>query len=469
MSDVIDSRPAQRFNAVEKISAKYCEKTLTIHATWHDCLALTAILVNFADMNLRIFPPDELLQADVRLPLSKSVSARALILDALAGGDASGFEVAACDDTDAMRAALADPSLEYVNIGAAGTAMRFLTAYFAAQPGRTVRLDGSERMRRRPVAPLVEALRSCGASVDYVGEEGFPPLLIRGRRLDGGSVSIDSTISSQFISALLMIAPTMSRGLRLTLVGEPASEPYMAMTLDMMRRWGAVIDRQAEVIEVAPATYRTPGGFEVEADWSAASYWYEIEALTSGWLTLRGLTDAAHSLQGDSRCASLFVGLGVETEPEGESGGTDLVASPDVTPRFVADMSDTPDIVQTVAVSCAMLGVPFRLTGVASLRIKETDRIEALRRELLKVGVIMETEGDDCIFWESARRPVTEVPVFDTYDDHRMAMAFAPVAIYIPGTVVRDAGVVAKSYPGFWDDLREAGFTVEELPEEPAE
>lgn len=258
----------------------------------------------------------------------------------------------------------------------------------------------------------------------------------------------------------------MQRGLRLTLVGEPASEPYMAMTLDMMRRWGASVDRQGAVIEVAPGAYRTPDGFEVEADWSAASYWYEIEALTSGWLTLRGLDRPADSLQGDSRCAGLFTGLGVETEPEGENGGIDLVASPDVAPRFVADMADTPDIVQTVAVSCAMLGVPFRLTGVASLRIKETDRIEALRRELLKVGVIMQTEGDDCIFWESARRPVTEIPVFDTYDDHRMAMAFAPVAIYIPGAVVRDAGVVAKSYPGFWDDLRAAGFTVEEFSEE---
>ena len=428
--------------------------------------AAKAILVNFADMNLRIFPPDELLQADVRLPLSKSISARALILDALAGNDKPGFEVAHCDDTAAMCGALADPSLEYVNIGAAGTAMRFLTACFAAQPGRTVRLDGSERMRRRPVAPLVEALRCCGASVDYVGEEGFPPLLIRGSRLAGGEVSIDATISSQFISALLMIAPMMERGLRLTLVGEPASEPYMAMTRDMMRRWGASVDRQGAVIEVAPGAYRTPDGFEVEADWSAASYWYEIEALTSGWLTLRGLDRPADSLQGDSRCAGLFTGLGVETEPEGENGGIDLVASPDVAPRFVADMADTPDIVQTVAVSCAMLGVPFRLTGVASLRIKETDRIEALRRELLKVGVIMQTEGDDCIFWESARRPVTEIPVFDTYDDHRMAMAFAPVAIYIPGAVVRDAGVVAKSYPGFWDDLRAAGFTVEEFSEE---
>lgn len=428
-------------------------------------MSVTSILVNFVVMDLRIFPPDELLQTEVGLPLSKSISARALILDAMAGGDAA-FEVADCDDTAAMRGALADTAPEYVNIGAAGTAMRFLTAYFATCRGRVVKLDGSERMRHRPIGALVDALRHCGASIDYLGEEGYPPLLIRGSQLTGGEVEIDATVSSQFISALLMAAPAMTRGLRLTLVGAPASEPYLKMTLGMMRLWGAGAEREGSVITVASGGYHSPSGFEVEADWSAASYWYEIEALTSGWVTLRGLDASGASLQGDSRCMEIFTGLGVETQPEGEEGGTDLVASPDVTPRFIADMSATPDLVQTVAVSCAMLGVPFRLTGVASLRIKETDRIEALRRELLKVGVVMETEGDDCIFWESARRPVTELPVFDTYDDHRMALAFAPVAIYLPGVVIRHAEVVSKSYPGYWDDLRAAGFTIEELTEE---
>lgn len=354
-----------------------------------EIFAVTSILVNFADMDLRIFPPDELLQTDVGLPLSKSISARALILDAMAGGTVP-FVVADCDDTVAMRCALADNEADEVNIGAAGTAMRFLTAYFATRAGRTVRLDGSERMRHRPIGALVDALRSCGASIDYLGEEGYPPLLIHGARLAGGEVEIDATVSSQFISALLMAAPAMTDGLRLTLVGEPASEPYLRMTLGMMRRWGAEAERQANIITVAPGSYHTPDNFEVEADWSAASYWYEIEALTSGWVTLRGLDASGASLQGDSRCMELFTGLGVETQPEGEEGGTDLVASPDVTPRFIADMSATPDLVQTVAVSCAMLGVPFRLTGVASLRIKETDRIDALRRELLKVGVVME-------------------------------------------------------------------------------
>ena len=186
-------------------------------------------------MNYRIIPPEEINDAVIRLPLSKSISNRVLLINALTGNRGSIAEVAQCDDTSAMMRAL-DSAENNIDIGAAGTAMRFLTACFAAQPGRTVRLDGSERMRRRPVAPLVEALRCCGASVDYVGEEGFPPLLIHGSRLAGGEVSIDATISSQFISALLMIAPMMERGLRLTLVGEPASEPYMAMTLDMMRR-----------------------------------------------------------------------------------------------------------------------------------------------------------------------------------------------------------------------------------------
>lgn len=414
-------------------------------------------------MNYRIFPPEELMDANIALPLSKSISNRALIINALAGAEAPLEGVADCDDTRAMLAALADPQASVVNIGAAGTAMRFLTAYFAAQPGRAVTIDGSERMRKRPIGPLVEALRAIGADIRYAGTEGFPPLEIHGRQLAGGAVSIDSGVSSQYISALLMIAPVTERGLTLTLEGEPVSTPYIRMTLGIMSAFGITGEKDGNIISIPRGSYVRPDSFTVEADWSAASYWYEIQALTCGWTALDGLTE--HSLQGDSACIDLFKELGVESGFETSPCRASLEATPDLTPRFTADLSDTPDIAQTVAVTCSMLGVPFRITGLRSLRIKETDRIAALAAELLKVGVVLTIEGDDAIEWDGARRPIAEMPEFDTYDDHRMALAFAPVAVFIPGIVIKNAEVVSKSYPNYWNDLTSAGFRVEEIKE----
>lgn len=413
-------------------------------------------------MDYRIFPPDDLLEARIELPSSKSISNRALLLNALTHDALPLKRMAECDDTRAMQAGLQTERGE-VNVGAAGTAMRFLTAYFSCREGAEVTVDGTERMRARPIGELVDALRRCGADIEYCGEDGFPPVKINGRRLEGGELTIRADISSQFVSALMMIAPMMEKGLKIKLEGEIQSLPYITMTLEMMRQWGADIEMDRDEIHISPGHYMAVD-FEVEGDWSAASYWYEIEALTSGWVTLDGLQ--RFSLQGDSRVSRLFENLGVNTEFDGEAGGVDLVASPDVVPRFLADMSDTPDLVQTVTVSCAMLGIPFRLTGVKSLRIKETDRLEAMKAELYRVGIVVEIEGDDTIWWEGARCPVIEHPVFDTYDDHRMAMSLAPVALFVPGIVVRNAEVTTKSYPGFWDDLRKAGFTVEELKEE---
>ncbi|MCH5318788.1 MAG: 3-phosphoshikimate 1-carboxyvinyltransferase [Paramuribaculum sp.] len=410
-------------------------------------------------MDYRIFPPEDLLQARVKLPLSKSVSNRALMLNALTTDPLPLKEVADCDDTKAMMAGLGKTDGS-VNVGAAGTAMRFLTAYYAAQPGCEVVLDGSERMRQRPIGELVDALKACGASIEYEGQEGFPPLKIKGNRLNGGSITIRSDVSSQFISALLMVGPLMENGLTVTLEGEIKSLPYIRMTIEMMKIWGADAEMEGNEIRIKKGQYQATD-FTVEGDWSAASYWYEIEALTSGWVTLDGLQ--RFSLQGDSRVIRLYENLGVNTEFDGEEGGVDLVASPDGVPRFIADMSDTPDLTQTVVVTCAMLGIPFRLTGVASLRIKETDRIEALKTELYRVGIVLEIESDDIISWEDERCPVREMPVFDTYDDHRMALSFAPVALFIPGIIIRNADVVSKSYPGYWDDLKNAGFKVEEV------
>lgn len=417
-------------------------------------------------MNLRITPPDNILETRVALPLSKSISNRQLIINALTPGASPLADVAHCDDTDAMTAALAATDAADINIGAAGTAMRFLTAYFATREGRTVTLDGSERMRHRPIGPLVDALRAAGAEIAYAGEEGFPPLRITGRALTGGDIAISASVSSQYISALLMVAPAMTEGLRLTLEGEIMSLPYIKMTLSLMEQRGADVDMTGNIITVRPGSYDASAPLTPEADWSAASFWYEITALTGGWVTVDGdnLIPPSRSLQGDSACEALFGRLGVTTSREEEV--TELSGNPDADARLDTDMRATPDLVQPVVVTCAMLGIPFTISGLDSLRIKETDRLDALSRELAKIGVRVET-GHDILHgltmsWDGRRHPILETPVFDTYDDHRMAMALAPVAAYIPGIVIRDAGVVSKSYPGYWDALRDAGFIIEE-------
>lgn len=427
-----------------------------------------ALLQDRKIMDYRIFPPEELPEAIIDLPLSKSISNRALILDALAndagasGAVATLGRVAKCDDTDVMVAALSSAE-DTISIGAAGTAMRFLTAYFAAKPGRTVTLDGSERMRRRPIAPLVDALRGCGARITYVGEEGFPPLKIEGTALHGGEITLDGSVSSQFVSALLMVAPTMAEGLTVRLQGDPVSQPYIAMTLGMMAEWGVEAQREGNVITVPHGSYM-PVAYEVEADWSAASYWYELQSFSFGAIGLRGLRKVG-SLQGDSALQRIYRSFGIVTEESEEFPGVlDLMADPDMSPRFEADFGAVPDLAQTVVVSCCLLGIPFHITGLKTLKIKETDRLEALRRELMKISFVVETD-DESIAWEGARCPVdgSRPVAIDTYDDHRMAMAFAPTAWYVPGIVIRNAEVVSKSYPDYWTHLRAAGFTVEEI------
>lgn len=406
-------------------------------------------------MDYKIFPPEEILETSVTLPLSKSISARALVMAAL--GSSEPQELAVCDDTEAMKLALADKDSGTIDIGAAGTAMRFLTAYFAAVPGRTVTLDGCERMRQRPIGPLVDALRELGADINYAGAEGFPPLTITGRRLAGGEISMDSTVSSQFVSAVMMVAPMMERPLQLRLEGETVSGPYIKMTAAMMRSRGIEVELGRGSVTVSPGRYGRCD-IPVEGDWSAASFWYELAAVTAGWVTLTGLD--SDSIQGDSVLKDIYPRLGVLTEFGDD--GAELSATPDIYSRLDLDLSDTPDLVQPLAVTACAIGMPFTFTGVSALRIKETDRIDALCHELLKIGCVVETEGSNTLTWEGRRIPVGELPVFDTYGDHRMAMAFAPLSVFIPGIVIRDAEVVGKSYPEFWDHLRAAGFTITE-------
>ncbi len=412
-------------------------------------------------MDLKIFPPEELNDAPVALPLSKSESNRQLIIAALTPGPRRPMRVADCDDTDALMGAIGRTSGR-VNIGAAGTAMRFLTAYFACTPGVDIILDGSERMRRRPISPLVDALRSLGADIEYAADEGCAPLHIRGRMLEGGTAELDATVSSQFVSALLMIAPTMRHGLRLHLRGRLVSTPYIRMTLSLMAEAGvkAKFDEDAGTIEIAHSEY-SRGMPPVEADWSAASYWFEIAAISAEPVALAGLRP--RSLQGDAAVGRLFEVTGLRNSFDSE-GLLRLQLTPDAGSQLLVDLSDNPDLAQTLAVSCCLLALPFRFEGLETLRIKETDRIAALQMELSKLGFITDAEDPGTLTWTGARfDPGEEIEPIATYDDHRMAMAFAPAALYFPGLRINNAEVVSKSYPQFWNHLRAAGFTIEEV------
>lgn len=409
-------------------------------------------------MDYQIFPPEEI-QAEIGLPLSKSISNRVLLINALIGNKGNISHVADCEDTVAMNDALASGS-QTINVGAAGTAMRFLTAYFAIQSRRTVTIDGSERMRERPIRALVDALRACGAEIEYLGKDGFPPLKITGKTLKGGDITLDGSISSQYVSALLMIAPYMENGLNITLTGEIVSRPYINMTLSIMEAWGINCEFSGDKLSVPNSSYR-PVDYTVEADWSAASYWFEMAAFSFGDIKLTGLSKA--SLQGDCRIAELFRNFGIESSWDNE-GALQLSPSPDITPRLVTDLSGQPDLAQTIVVTCCVLNIPFIIHGLSTLRIKETDRLAALTNELAKLSFKVDCIDDDTLAWEGQRVPAVRSGLsIETYRDHRMAMAFAPVSFFLPGIIIKDAGVVAKSYPGFWDDMKKAGFTIQEV------
>ena len=410
-------------------------------------------------MNYRITAPRRI-EGEIDLPASKSISNRVLLLNALCATPGRLSNLAQCDDTDAVLSALAQPDASEVNIGAAGTAMRFLTAYFATREGREVVIDGTERMRQRPIGVLVDALRQLGADIEYVEAEGYPPLKITGTRLHGGALTVSGSVSSQYITAILLIAPVIG-GIALTIEGEIMSRPYIDMTLALMARYGVKAEWRDNVIHV-PAGEYTALDFTVEADWSAASYWWAMQAIVpQSRITLKGLEP--QSLQGDSRIAELMSQMGVTGNWCGRyldlrsDGGVGCCCS------TFADLSGTPDIAQTLVVMLCLMGRPFRITGLRTLRIKETDRLEALRTELRKLGYVVKVEGDDAISWHFETTAAEASPHICTYHDHRMAMAFAPAAIRFPGLIIDDAQVVSKSYPLFWEHLRQAGFKIEEV------
>lgn len=410
-------------------------------------------------MNIKLTAPNRIV-GEIDLPASKSISNRVLLLNALCNQPGELHNLAKCDDTDAVLKALAHPKATEVNIGAAGTAMRFLTAYFATREDRTVTIDGSERMRQRPIGVLVDALRSLGANIEYAGEEGFPPLRITGTKLHGEILKIRGNVSSQYITAILMISPVIG-GLTIEIEGEIMSRPYIDMTLGLMKEYGVEAHWEGNQIVVPAGQYQNQN-FIVEADWSAASYWWAMQAIVpESRIILNGLHPT--SLQGDSRIVETMLQMGVT----GNWNGTHLELQSDGGKNCCcstfADLSGTPDIAQTLVVMLCLMGRPFRITGLRTLRIKETDRLEALRQELRKLGFVLKIEGDDAISWHfESVEPETDIHIA-TYHDHRMAMAFAPAAIRFPGLVIDDAQVVSKSYPDFWKHLQAAGFKIEEV------
>ncbi len=403
-------------------------------------------------MDLSLFTPDSL-SATVALPRSKSITARALVIAALCDGDPQVMQPACCDDTSALVDALSRGSGD-INVGAAGTAMRFLTAYFATRPGVTVTLDGNERMRQRPIGVLVDALRTLGADIGYQGEEGFPPLLIRGTAMHGGEVSMPGGVSSQFISAVMMVLPALGGG-TIRLTGDIVSVPYIHMTASVMREMGADVDIALDRITVTGAY--TGNDCLVEADWSAAAPWYALAALIpQSSVVLQGLEP--HSIQGDARVVELGRQLGIDTRFDSQGATLDTSHFIGCCCSAFADMSSTPDLVLSWAVLLCLLNRSFRMTGVRTLRLKESDRLETLREGLQRLGYVLKIEGNDAISWYGETIAVNEPPVIDTHGDHRLALAFAPAAIRYPGLVIQDADVVSKSYPSFWKHLQQAGF-----------
>lgn len=415
-------------------------------------------------MDFRLsYSPQQEIRA-IELPGSKSVTNRALIINALSQRPARIGGIAHCDDTIAITDALKQCDCAYIDIGAAGTAMRFLTAYFASMPGVSLTLTGTQRMLCRPIKPLVDSLMQLDADITYLGEDGFPPLSIEGKRLKGGNISIRGDISSQFISALMMIGPTLKGGLNIQLLGEVVSRSYIDMTCEIMRHYGIEVKSDENLIAIPEQSYSAPDVFMVEADWSSASYFYELVALTDMQnIKLTGLFSPQHSVQGDSALAHLFNHFGVQTSFNDDcaviSSGKRNEMSDDV---LCLNLSTTPDIVPTMVVTACLKGRHFHFCGIHNLRVKESDRIAALTAEMRRLGYVLHSDFDS-IGWKGERCTSESSPIISTYSDHRMAMAFAPAATIFPGLCIADVGVVNKSFPKFWIEMRKLGIISEEV------
>lgn len=408
-------------------------------------------------MKVQVPTNQNTISARINLPASKSISNRVLIINALCYNPYPVKNLSDSDDTRVLQQALFSNQNKF-DIGHAGTAMRFLTAFLSKIVGEW-EITGSERMKQRPIGILVDALSQLGARIEYLEKKGFPPLKIFGSHLKGKTLELDGSISSQYISALLMIAPTIENGLTLKLKGDITSRSYIELTLKLMARFGIQYKWERNMITVPEQTY-LPGEFTVEADWSGASYWYQILALAEkGEVLLENLQ--LESLQGDANIAGWFEQFGVISQQKKE--GVQLLKTANIQPeKLKLDFIENPDVAQTFACLCVAKQIPFHFFGLKTLKIKETDRIFALQNELTKFGAVLTEPAEGELVWDGTLEPSKseKLPLIKTYHDHRMALAFAPMAMTGQKLEIEDPMVVTKSYPAFWEDLKKAGFEI---------
>ena len=409
-------------------------------------------------MNLQLHKPSRLIPSKINLPGSKSISNRILIIKALSGLDFSIHNLSDSDDTKHLLAALYNFSTtSVIDVGHAGTDMRFLTAFLSLKKG-SYELTGSERLQQRPVKDLVEVLQNLGAEIIYKKNEGHPPLLIKGKQLEGGKVDISGSVSSQFITALLLVAPYFTNGLELTIIGDLVSKPYVNMTIALMKEFGASVSWNNNQIKVQPVPYTySKKEFVVESDWSAASYYYSLLALSPKGTTLNLKSLFLNSLQADAVCREIYKSFGVTTECSGNEITITKTNAVNNT-LFEYDFINCPDIAQTIVCTCIGLKQGFYFTGLQTLKLKETDRISALQNECRKLGIELNVTANS-ISAENTRNNTLLKPVsIATYNDHRMAMSFAPLCLLIDNLVINDAGVISKSYPLFWEHFKQIGI-----------
>ncbi|WP_431165891.1 3-phosphoshikimate 1-carboxyvinyltransferase [Tenacibaculum halocynthiae] len=408
-------------------------------------------------MNLQLNTTTTTLDAEITISGSKSESNRLLILQQLYP-NLHIENLSDSDDTHHLQDALSSKK-GIADIGHAGTAMRFLTAFFASQQGVTKILQGSDRMHNRPIEILVDALRSLGADITYLKKEGYPPLKIVGKELTKNTVSINGNVSSQYISALMLIAPSLKNGLSIELVGKITSVPYINMTLSLLHQLEIEASFSGQNINISPKTSANNQTIVVESDWSSASYFYSLIAMSTVNSTVKLTAYKEDSLQGDSSLASIYSHFGVSTHFEKNS----IVLTknePHTNSTLVQDLKNAPDIAQTIAVTCFGLGIACDLTGLHTLKIKETDRLEALREELTKLGASI-TVTNESLHLKPSTKINKDIQI-STYNDHRMAMAFAPLALKTT-LVIKEAKVVTKSYRNFWNDMNKIGVDTCEL------
>jgi 3-phosphoshikimate 1-carboxyvinyltransferase len=398
------------------------------------------------------------LEGTITLPSSKSISNRVLIINALAYSPFPVGNLSDSDDTRVMEQVLYSNTDKF-DIGHAGTAMRFLTAFLSKIVGKW-EITGSERMQQRPIKILVDALNQLGARIEYISNEGYPPLRIWGSNLEGGNLELDGSISSQYISALLMIAPTIDDGLTLTLTNKITSASYIDLTLKLMANFGIKYTWEGNKITIKEQAYSAVP-YTVEADWSGASYWYEMAVLAEdATILLEGLQ--LKSIQGDCAQAIWFEDFGIKSKQIGNAiqlskNGVELPS------KYIQNFVENPDIAQTFAVMCVCKKVPFHFNGLETLKIKETDRINALIVELGKLGANLYEPKQGELAWDGVlnESKFNGIVDIDTYHDHRMALAFAPVALVNGKITINDPMVITKSYPGYWADLKNAGLEME--------